>query len=288
MKFHRIYVEITNVCGLACSFCPTKNLPSKKMSLEFFEQVIKESSSYTKEVALHVMGDPLVLSNLHEYLYIVKKYKMSAMITTSGFFLNAHEPKILLDTPIKQINISLNSFDKNETSLCLEEYMKPIFKLCEAKLEQFHQPFINLRLWNMDEKFSSKAFNEKLFQKLSAHFKIELDIQNIYEQGLKTVRLASKILLHFDNYFEWPSLNNQLYGDGKCLGLDSHIAILSDGRVVPCCLDGDGVINLGNLHTQTMEDILNSNRVKSIKNGFQNHKAVEDLCKRCSYKIRFN
>ncbi|MBD3795426.1 MAG: hypothetical protein IE881_05770 [Epsilonproteobacteria bacterium] len=73
--------------------------------------------------------------------------------------------------------------------------MKPIFNLCEAKLEQFHQPFINFRLWNMNEKFSSKVFNEKLFQKLSAHFKIELDAQNIYEKGLKTI--CSKLIIYF-------------------------------------------------------------------------------------------
>jgi len=133
---------------------------------------------------------------IHKYNIVVKD---GNVIITGGSISGWTPGNEEEDIVINGEEINRYSFDKNETSLCLEEYMKPIFKLCEAKLEQFHQPFINLRLWNMDEKFSSKAFNEKLFQKLSAHFKIELDAKNIYEKGLKTIRLAPKILLHFDN-----------------------------------------------------------------------------------------
>jgi len=287
MKFHRIYVELTNVCGLACSFCPTKNLPSKKMSLEFFEKVIKESSSYTKEIALHVMGDPLVVSNLEEYLNIIKKYNMNAMITTSGFFISSHNPQNLLKEPLKQINISLNSFNKNETSLSFEAYINPILELCKVKSEGFNKPFINLRLWNLNEELSEKSFNQKLINIFSKYFKIELNLEEIYRNKPKTIRLSSKILLHFDTYFEWPSLTNPIYGDGKCLGLDSHIGILADGRVVPCCLDGDGIMELGNLHEQTLKNILNSSKAIFIKSSFNKGIAVEELCQKCRYKARF-
>ena len=135
---------------------------------------------------------------------------------------------------------------------------------------------------------SEKDFNQTIFNRVSSHFKLALDLEEIYRDKPKSIRLDYKVLLHFDNYFEWPSLNNRVYGDGTCQGLSSHIAILSSGVVVPCCLDGDGVMELGNLKNSSLDNILSSKRANSIRDGFKDKIAVEDLCKRCSYKDRFN
>ena len=288
MKFYRIYIEITNVCGLSCSFCPTKELPSKEMDLVFFEAVIEQAKAYTKEISCHVVGDPLTQSNLHAYLDIIHRYGLKAMLTTSGYFLKKHSYDTLFHPCVKQINISLNAFNKNDTSFTFEQYIKPVLALCEAKLEREEELFINLRVWNLDEMMSERTFNETLFSKLSETFDTSLSLDKVYEERPKSIRLASKILVHFDNYFEWPSLKNKNYGHGSCQGLQSHIAILASGKVVPCCLDCDGIIELGDLHENSMETILNAQRTTSIIDGFKKGKAVEELCQKCSYKERFN
>ncbi len=283
MKFNRIYVELTNICGLTCSFCPTKNTQNKIMELDFFDSIISQASRFTKEIVCHVMGDPLVLSNLRDYLDIIESYGMRAMITTSGFHIPKHSPKTLFHLSVRQLNISLNSFNKNSTKLTLDEYLSPICALCEEKLSSYPEPFLNLRLWNMDEGKSEDEFNSVVFAKLSEFFGTDVD----YTKDAKGLRLAPKILLHFDDYFEWPSLSNPIYGDGYCGGLDSHIAILSDGRVVPCCLDHEAIMELGNLCHQSLDEILASSRVKNIRDGFACQKATEELCQKCSYKSRF-
>ncbi len=288
MKLYRIYIELTNVCGLSCSFCPTKELPSKEMDLEFFESIINQAKVYTKEIACHVVGDPLTQSNLSDYLDIIHKHGLKAMLTTSGYFLKKHSYDTLFHSCVKQINISLNSFNKNDTSITFEQYINPVLALCQAKLERKEDLFINLRVWNLDEMMSERAFNETLFEKLSSTFDTKLNLQKIYEERPKSIRLASKVLVHFDNYFEWPSLNNQNYGDGTCQGLQSHVAILASGKVVPCCLDCDGIIELGDLHKDRLDEILTSKRAVNMLEGFKEGKAIEELCQKCSYKDRFN
>jgi len=288
MKFYRIYIELTNVCGLTCSFCPTKELPNKEMDLIFFESLIKQAQVFTKEIACHVVGDPLTQSNLHEYLDIIHKYGLKAILTTSGYFLKKHSYDTLFHPCVKQINISLNSFNKNDTSLTFEQYLNPILSLCDAKLKQKKELFINLRVWNLDEIMSERHYNEILFDSLSSSFDVSLSLDTIYKNRPKSVRLASKILVHFDNYFEWPSLNNKRYGHGTCQGLQSHVAILASGKVVPCCLDCDGVIELGDLHEMSLDDILNTTRALNMLKGFKEGKALEELCQKCSYKERFN
>jgi radical SAM protein with 4Fe4S-binding SPASM domain len=287
VKFYRIYIEITNVCGLHCSFCPTKELPPKQMDLEFFESVVEQASHYTSEIACHVVGDPLTQSNLGEYLDVIHKYGLKAVLATSGYFLKKHSYNTLFHPCVKQINISLNSFNKNDTSLTFEQYIKPVLALCKAKLDREEELFINLRVWNLDEIMSEQSFNEALFVKLSTAFEVELDIDTIYSKRPKSIRLASKILVHFDVYFEWPSFKNKNYGHGTCQGLQSHIAILASGKVVPCCLDCDGIIELGDLHEDVLEEILNRPRTLGMVKGFKEGKAVEELCRKCSYKERF-
>lgn len=284
MKFHRVYIELTNICGLACTFCPPKTLPSHTMSLPFFEHILTQLKPYTKELAYHIVGDPLVLSNLEAYLSLTYKHGFKVSLTSSGYFLGNHEIQTLLHPTIKQINISLNSYNKNALPLSFEDYMRPILKLCDQKKQMRKDLFINLRLWNLDEEHSEEAFNTMLFQYLEHHFNTSLHVTML--QG-KTIRLDEKILLHFDHYFEWPNLATTHHSEGTCQGLASHFGILADGMVVPCCLDKDGVIALGNLHVTSLDDILFSKRVDAIRKGFKEGCAVEVLCQKCLYKERF-
>ncbi len=288
MKFHRIYIELTNECGLQCSFCPSATVIPQQISLSFFESIIVQAKKYTKEIACHVMGDPLRINKLHAYLDILQKYNMKALLTTSGYYLKKHSTKTLFHPAVKQINISLNSYNKNDTMLTFNQYLKPIIELCQEKLAQDADLFLNLRLWNLDEDMSEKAFNSTLFKYIADYFPLKITLEEVYRNRPKSIRIANKILLHFDNYFEWPSLDNPLYGNGTCQGLSSHIAILVDGRVVPCCLDANAVIELGNLEKESLDTILKSTISKKMIDGFKNGIATEELCQRCSYKDRFN
>ena len=288
MKFHRAYIEVTNVCGLACSFCPPKDQPTQTMSLPFFESILVQLSEHTRDIALHVMGDPMVRSNLDDYLDVAHGLGFSVMITTSGFYLDAPRRAMLFHPCIKQVNVSLNSFNKNSVSRSFESYMENILKLCDEKLHHPREFFINLRLWNLDEECSEETFNEQLFTLLEKHFTLEAGFIRAHISGERqSLRIASKILLHFDRYFQWPSLNNEISGDGYCHGLSKQIAILADGRVVPCCLDGEGIIELGNLHVTNLGKILTSERAGTMLTGFKNGYALEELCQKCSYKERF-
>lgn len=287
MHFNRVHIEVTNICGLACSFCPPKLQPTKTMSLSFFEKVLLELQPYTKSLAFHVMGDPLTLSNLFEYLELASKHGFEVELTTSGYYLAKTPVEVLFHPAVRQVNISLNSYNKNSLNLSFKAYMQGVLKACEDKLEKCPKPFINLRIWNLDDLLSEAEFNSMLFKEIEDFFNVKIDLDEIYKQKIKSFRLASKVLLNFDNYFEWPSLSSSHDSDSSCYALKSHIGILADGTVVPCCLDGEGVINLGNLHDISLKEVLNGQRAQNMIEGFAQSKAVEELCRKCSYKDRF-
>ncbi|CAA6804863.1 MAG: Radical SAM protein [uncultured Sulfurovum sp.] len=288
MKFYRIYIELTNVCGLCCSFCPTKALPNTTMDLAFFESLVKEVKLFTKEIACHVVGDPLTLPNLNDYLDIIYKHKLKAMLTTSGYFMKKHSFETLFHPAVKQVNISLNAFNKNDSSITFEQYMNPILNFCHEKVKQNKEIFINLRMWNLDEIMSEEKFNNSLFRVLEKEFQVVLDLNVLNPKEKKSIRLENKVLLHFDHYFEWPSLENKNYGHGTCQGLNSHIGILANGDVIPCCLDNDAVMKLGNVKEESLTEIVYGTRASNMIEGFKVGHCSEEMCLRCSYKDRFN
>lgn len=259
------------------------------MSLEKFDDINAQLKNYTKELAYHVVGDPLVLSNLNEYLDISKKHDLKVNITTTANNLDKKHHQILLNDAIRQINFSINSYNANSHKKSFDEYINPIFDFIEFALQNRQEFFINLRIWNLDESESAKEFNRLVFDKTNKRFNSNIDLDEVYEKRPKNIKIARKVFFNFDEYFKWPSLEDDVVSKiGFCYGLDSHFGILSGGEVVPCCLDQNACVNLGNINKDNLDTILNSKRVNDIQNGFKKGVLVEELCQKCQYRTRFD
>ena len=284
-----MHIEITNICNLKCTFCPPKILPNKTMTLDKFDKLNLELKEFTTELAYHIVGDPLVLSNLDEYLNISLKHNLKVNITTTANNINKKHYETLLNPTIKQINFSINSYNANSHKKSLDEYLEPIIEFVKFAQKQKHEYFINFRIWNLDEENSAKEFNLKVFNKINKAFDTNIDIEDVYKNRPKNIRIDRKIFFNFDEYFNWPNLENkEVSKTGFCYGLDSHFGVLSNGDVVPCCLDKDAIINLGNIEDNSLKNILTSKRVKDIQNGFKKNILVEELCQKCEYRTRFD
>ncbi|TLS99896.1 radical SAM/SPASM domain-containing protein [Aliarcobacter cibarius] len=288
-KFKKVHIELTNICNLKCTFCPPKLMPNKIMDLDTFDRLNFELKNFTNELAYHIVGDPLVLTNLEEYLNISLKQGLKVNITTTANNINVKHYKALLNPAIKQINFSLNSYNANSHKKSFEEYLNPILDFVKFAQENKHEYFINFRIWNLNNEKTAFDFNSKTFDKLNSFFDSKLNINEIYETKPKNIRVDRKIFINFDEYFSWPSLKNEVVSlKGFCYGLSSHFGILANGTVVPCCLDLDANINLGNIHEFSIKEILESPKAKQMIQGFKNNILIEELCQKCEYRKRFD
>jgi len=259
------------------------------MSVELFEKINQEVKAYTKELAYHIVGDPLILSNLRAYLDISLRHNLKVNLTTTGNKITQKDFNTLMHQAVKQINFSINSYQANSHKKSLDEYLTPLFEFVKFVLEHKKEVFINFRIWNLDQTQSAKLFNQAVFEKANTFFNAQLDVDAIYTLKPKNIKIARKVFFNFDDYFVWPSLeSNYCEENGFCHGLSSHFGILSSGTVVPCCLDKDGIINLGNVKKESLEQILTSQKVNAIQQGFLKHKAIQELCQKCEYKTKFN
>ena len=280
MKFKKIYIEITNVCNMTCSFCPKLNRKKEFMTIETFEEILKKISGFTDYIYLHVKGEPFLHPKILEFLDLALAYNLKVNLTSNGTILI---PKVLSRPALRQINFSLHSFEgDNEEEK--EQYIKNILNFSDIAKKS--GKIISLRLWNI-EREKQNIGNNKTIKLIENFFGQNIEFQG-FERG-NGIKLAEKIYLNFEEVFEWPNLNNLYYEEkGFCHGLQTHIGILVDGTVIPCCLDDDGIINLGNIkEVSNLSDILAKEKTQNIIKGFKNRICGEELCKHCQFKERF-
>jgi len=278
-KMHKVYIELTSKCGLSCDFCPSASRTLSTMEIELFKKINRDVKAFTNDIAYHVVGDPLLVENIREYLDISHEVGLNVHITTAGYYLKPWHIEALNHPCIKQINFSLNSYRGNKLPISLETYIENIanFTLAFRKLNS--KSFINYRLWNIEDDNSQDEYNQEVKVLMAKKLGVELSDAR---------RLMSKVLFNFDSLFEWPSLDAPYVGDkGTCHGLSGQMAILSSGELVPCCFDYEAIINLGNLKSENLSEILKTPRAKNMLEGFNRGTIVEKLCQHCSYRTKF-
>lgn len=272
MRFQKIYIEITNICNLNCSFCSKDTRLKEEMSLDNFERILKEITPYTKMIYLHVKGEPLMHSKLKEVLLLTKKYNFKVKITTNGTLLK-EKCNILNEVDnIKQINISLQAENKKAN------YFEDIFEAVELLSKKIS---IVYRIWLLNNYHLNKL-STIIVDKIINYYKIDLKEEILTK---KNINIKKNIFLDKDNKFIWPqNTKKNNHKLGRCLGTRSHIAILVNGDVVPCCLDSNGIITFGNIFQNSLNEILENKKFKEINLGFKNGIIVHNLCKNCEFR----
>ena len=287
-RFKKIYIEITNVCNLTCTFCPKTQRIPEFMDIDTFNLILDEIKPFTDYIYLHVKGEPLLHPNLSTFLDLAFLKGFKVNITTNGTLINKAKNQIIDKKAIRQINISLHSLSGN-IFIHSEEYLNNL--LAFTKEISAKGVYISLRLWNLSMDNNLNLLNERnnsilriIEKELNLPFKIE---EKVTATG--SIKLAENIYLNQDHEFQWPDLDvNELGEVGFCYGLRTHLGILCDGTVIPCCLDGEGVINLGNIKDTSFKEIIDSKRAVNIYNGFSQRIAVEELCRKCGYRTKMD
>lgn len=282
-KFKKIYIEITNVCNLSCNFCPKTSRKLKFMDKESFEYIAKSVKPYTDHIYFHLMGEPFLNKELKYFLDMSKENQLKVNITTNGTLIDDVKDILISAPALRQINISLHSFEANDEKVDFNNYINNIINFVKEAAERTSL-ICSLRLWNLEGMYSaSNDLNIDIFKLLEKEFQINCDLKESLKDK-NSFKLRDNVYISMGQKFKWPSLQIEELGERVfCYGLRDQIGILVDGTVVPCCLDSEGSIPLGNIFDTSLEEIINSKRAKDIYNGFSGRKAVEELCKRCGF-----
>ena len=275
-RFRKIYLEISNICNLRCSFCPGTKREKRLMTPAEMERLLPKLQNWTDYLYFHLMGEPLLHPHLQTFLDMAGDAGFRVILTTNGTLLPKQQKMLLASPALHKVNVSLHAFEANDLSMPFEEYLRGCLEFGQAAQGQ---KLVAYRLWNqggLDEK------NQAILEQLHRYFPGEWVTER------RGMRIGERIYLEHGEKFDWPDL--EATDGGKqvfCYGLRDQIGVLADGTVVPCCLDHEGDLALGDLNLQELGEILESPRARAIYDGFCNGEAAEELCRKCGYARRF-
>lgn len=275
-RFQKVYIEISNVCNLSCQFCPGTKRKKHVMTKTEFLVLLPKLQSWTDYLYFHLMGEPLCHPLLAEFLKSAGDHGFKVILTTNGSLLGKQQTVLLSSPALHKINISLHAFEANDLEMPFETYLKQCFDFGKAAEGQ---KLVVFRLWNQG---GADTMNAKILTCLESFF------PQPWVEERKGIRIGNRVYLEYGDKFDWPDLSAKDQGEQVfCYGLRDQIGVLCDGTVVPCCLDHDGNLALGNLFNSDLETILASERAQAIFQGFQHKIAAEELCRKCGYARRF-
>ena len=269
----RCYLEITNICNLDCVFCPKTDRKKHRLSMEEFNLLTDKLQGQIKFLYFHLMGEPFLHPLLPDFIKVAREKGFVPVLTTNGTLLSKAQG--VVEACPHKIQISLHSQEGNGKEHP-EEYIRSVMTFAQEAASK--GVLIVLRLWNQGGYDSA---NEHILELIAQHQ------PKPWVQRHDGWKLSENLYIEYDRMFEWPDADQSEYqeADVFCYALRNQIGVLVDGSVVPCCLDHNGDITLGNLFEQSIDEILSSPRAKALYDGFTQHVATEPLCKRCGYAM---
>lgn len=275
-RFNKIYLEISNICNLKCSFCPGTRRAARALNEEEFSLLLEKLRSWTDFLYFHLMGEPLCHPKLGRFLELAGDAGFKVILTTNGTLLGKRQDLLLNAPELHKINISLHAFEANDLAMPFEEYLRQCFAFGQSAQGK---KLVVYRLWNQG---GADELNRRILTAMGAAF------PKPWVTERRGTRIGDRVYLEYGEKFDWPDLSAEDGGDRVfCYGLRDQLGVLCDGTVVPCCLDHEGDLQLGSLFDEELADILEKPRAKAIYQGFRDKKAPEELCRKCGYARRF-
>ena len=288
-----VYIEITNVCNLHCSFCPcgTQSQGDRTfMDSKLFDDCITGAQEIgATSVYFHVLGEPTLHPGFAHYLKKLEQTPLKLTLTTNGTTIERVGRQILASPAVRQVNFSTHAYAElpRETA---ERHLQNVLDFCRIATIERPELYSNLRLWNVGAE-EATPWNSYMLGRIRETFGVDVTPGHFCSRH-KSFNITGRLYLHEDTRFEWPKPNEKVENRderiaGTCRALDTHVAILHDGRVVACCLDHSGQITLGHIAEQTLSEILQTPLVCELREGFAQHELRHPFCQNCSFCKRF-
>jgi MoaA/NifB/PqqE/SkfB family radical SAM enzyme len=316
----RVHIELTNICDFNCVFCPKSVMKRRygHMDTDLAKRIICEIADghIAEKITFHVMGEPTLHPDFFEILSCASEKGIRVGLTTNGGRLGGDIGDQLLRHDLHQIDISLQTPDagsfvlRRAGALGFEEYQRGILKFFHSYKATGRDTIFKFRFLNT--RFRKKGLEKQVGQikvisstkelrKVFSHWASRIyDVLGVggheREKALKAIMGLVSYKWNVAEVYPGVFFETYLLEDwghafrdgnvrdawgGYCFGMRDHFGILHNGDVVLCCVDFDGKTRVGNLHAGSLRELLSSDELGKIMEGFRRFRLVHPYCRKC-------
>ena len=285
------YIETTSICPYLCKMCPkSSNRIDRKchtMSMEVYRSIIDQLPE-SSELTLHLFGDPFCDKEIKEKILYANKRKILPSFSTNLISLANADFDALQDIRMGDLTVSIDAASAEEMSDIRGKTSKTQFesgllylkRLAHLQEELHFADSITLQSIDMNHAEQVRGFLKEMvvqFTQLSYYEKPFIVFPGMEGNVLKSTKEYSD--------HEWLWIYD-LLGERKpyrCLKLwnKKELGILSDGRVVPCCMCYNETKPIGDASVELLSDILNGERYMEFRRSAFYGGDCGEVCNRC-------
>ena len=269
------WADISRLCNLKCVMCPQSDglrQRQVKMSTPLFRRLIDEIYVNQPVVKLYMSGEPL----LHEALFDMIDYAAAkgcqTVIHTNGTILPRNIAERILSSPLTKVSFSFDG-----CSAEVYERLRP-----PARFEEVRSNLLQyLDLRKLVAGGGPRTCIE-IIRMQQTDGLIEGFVDEWKSSGVDEVKVVDYMMWHGrveDRRVPDPA---GATGYKPCASPFRYGCILADGTVVPCCLDVDGEMPLGNITETSFQDIWIGNAYRQLRLAMLTGTLPPDsICSRC-------
>lgn len=317
----RIYLEVTSRCNYRCVYCPHPTMARKKEHLDYqlglraLKQVAEDRVG--ENIHLNYLGEPLMYPRFFDLAEAAAELGLRTHTITNGSLLSAARIERLARSPLSSIKISHDGSGPQVTELHGAPAFPPERIAAHIGAALAVLPAVGIEVtvilmttlpgyWRSIPDVSVIATPEELAAEVRAvhdlaaaagvaHLaswqEVESRLTDIdWRWWNPAVAVAENVFIEIRPNLNWGNAGLQASiqpaAEGVCDALVDKVAILVDGSVVPCCIDAEGEIVLGNIRSMRLAEILALPRSRALRQGFAAGQVVEPRCQLCLGKPR--
>jgi MoaA/NifB/PqqE/SkfB family radical SAM enzyme len=258
-----LMIENTNHCNADCVMCPRDTLSRKRGFMDFglFEKIIKEASSERRKPVthLHGFGEPLLDKRLPDKIRLAKESGITrTYLVSNASLLFPETSRRIIGAGLDKMKISFYGTDEESYNSTMKRLdfnvtLRNVVDFLRIRKEMKSQtPRLILQYLPNETNHAKTAEFRALWSPLidpQAGDCLNVASLHNYGGGRAYNSLGKRIVSVC--YFPWTSMS-----------------ILWDGRVVTCCMDSNGVQVLGDLNSQSIQDVWNGPVLAGVRNDF--------------------
>jgi hypothetical protein len=260
-----IQIEATNLCNARCVFCPRDRMEREQgvMDMALHRKIVDESAALgIHHVRLHNYGESFIDRRLVEKIRYAKSRGLGEVgLISNGSLITEPVARAIVEAGLDAINISVDAagkemFERTRVGLKYDRVIENIEGLVRVRKELgATRPKLILSFVRQENADAERAFIEKWS------------------------RIADKV--HITNLHNWAgTLHTRSDVRFPCYRPWLTFTVLWDGRVSLCCADFDAKAILGDLRTQTIADVWNSDVFRAVRRAHLDH-GGPDICHTC-------
>lgn len=287
-----IYVEPTNVCNLKCSFCPEsfpdyeeKTGGPSSLDLEAFGRVCDQilSLGRLRTLNLYMLGEPFANRRLPEFIALAKARGVAdrIVVTSNGTLLNEAMAERVIASGLDYLRISVygtdqESFTRITTSrIPFDRIHTQVRRLKELRDAQgLSNPYIYVKMIDSGDAATNERFIA-LFAPVCDQVAIE-PVMNWDDPAEGSLSGRSR-----DELLATP-----FFGRRKevCPFPFYSLVVHSDLTVSVCCVDWAKRTIVGNLRTETLEQVWRGDALRRFRMMHLERRRHENpACSSCTF-----